>query len=388
MANATNITSVTGVTSRFYHITMWAMIVAGILANVVVIVWRCRKKESRLNLLSGLIISLAVADLCMCFHFLLQEVMLSYPVFAQVRQDTPINTTRADEILCLSITFLAYFCSSAIMLLCTGIALRIFCQFRRQPRRCSRFFTGYLVFTWVFSATYAAIVTWQYKQHNRLPQPIQNVNEFSLIVIFGCVNSIDDSELYKYLIPMVGINAALSLLVAVLYIYLCSHLRKHKVIFPNSSENNEIDRLRIRLIIISVLNLVCTWLPGFAIGLYTVANMKTVYNGSVSPISSEPFFILTAAITVANPLIYTIASVTCCSRLRHCCCNHLLCRRRVMLVRVKGHAAVYKADYTLCNACCLKRSSVKQVLEDTEILFTPYNEATSNDTEESRLFTD
>ena len=123
-------TSIAGVTSRAYHTIMWILVTAGLLGNLVVLVWRCSKKESRDSLISVLIISLAIADLLFCCHFLLEEVMLAKTVFASHQENLAIYMSTTDERLCFSVLFLVGVSANAIMLTAVAIALATLFSFR------------------------------------------------------------------------------------------------------------------------------------------------------------------------------------------------------------------------------------------------------------------
>jgi hypothetical protein len=99
MVNGTTPSHQAGITSWAYHITMWILVIAGMLGNVMVVVWRCSKRASTLSML---IISLAIADFCFCLHYLLQEVMLAESIFDSGRQSL-YNVTSTEKQFCTSI---------------------------------------------------------------------------------------------------------------------------------------------------------------------------------------------------------------------------------------------------------------------------------------------
>ena len=98
--NKNDTESIPGMTSVTYHTIMWILVILGILGNILVLVWRCSRKQSGQSLLSVLIISLAVADL-FCCHFLLQEAMLAKSVFAGNQENATIYVTILDDRLCM-----------------------------------------------------------------------------------------------------------------------------------------------------------------------------------------------------------------------------------------------------------------------------------------------
>jgi hypothetical protein len=159
--------------------------------------------------------------------------------------------------------------------------------------------------------------------HYRYPETAVNVEVLSLLVIFGCVDS-SNSENFHYGSIATTANALASLVVSVLYFYLWMKLRKSHLGFRQSG-NKEVNYLRIRLIVISILNLFC-WLPVSSVYLYLIAKNETVSIGpgvhTVSPVIAEPLLILTAVVSVANPVIYTVATkpfFRCVYSM--CCCN-------------------------------------------------------------------
>ena len=178
----------TGVTSWSYHISIWILVAAGIIGNALVIVWRCSRKQSRLNLLSVLIVSLAFADLCFCFHFLLQEVMLASAIFGAHNQ-TSFSFTSVDNRFCLSIKLLADVSCCAIMLLVLAITLNTFFTFH-HCRYGKRFIAGFVCSSWIVSLVTGAVGMWKLKEYtdSHLLNSRMKLGELSIIVIFGCVD--------------------------------------------------------------------------------------------------------------------------------------------------------------------------------------------------------
>ena len=148
--------SIGGVTSLAYHTTMWILVIAGLLGNLMVFVWRCSRKESRHSLLSVLTSSLAFADLLFYCHFLLQEVMLANSVFGSNQENVTSNVTTLDKRLCLSTLFLLGVSANAIMLTAVAIALAIFFSFRLH-RYGNRIVIGFLAISWMYCLAFGRV---------------------------------------------------------------------------------------------------------------------------------------------------------------------------------------------------------------------------------------
>ena len=162
MTNST--AAMQSLTSRPFHISMWTIATAGIVGNILVLVWRCWRKETRLELLSLLIISLAVADLCFCIHFLIGEASLVDPIFGRRNSNETVPFTNVDKGLCLSIAFLLYLSTNAIMLTVVAISLYSFLSFR-MSRYTNRCIVLLILFSWMACLCLASLATWDVKHH-------------------------------------------------------------------------------------------------------------------------------------------------------------------------------------------------------------------------------
>ena len=304
----TNDTKSIGVTSLAYHTTMWVLVIAGLLGNVMVLVWRCSRKESRHSLLSVLIISLAFADLLFCCHFLLQEVMLANLVFGSNQENVTSNVTTLDKRLCLSTLFLLDVSANAIMLTAVAIALATFFSFRLH-RYGNRIVIGFLAISWMYCLAFGGVVVSSTYQVLTTKRAL-DVNEFSLFVVYECTGSFRDKNKNPFPIPspviITTLNAVCSVVVAVVYIYLWCKIRKRDESFTHS-RNHQITHFRIRLTIISGLNLLCWWTGSF-LYCYFFIKARSVFHGTLSPVITEPSLLIAAATSAANPIIYTIAS--------------------------------------------------------------------------------
>ena len=322
MSNDTK--SITGATSLAYHTTIWILAIAGLLGNLLVLVWRCSRKESRYSLTSALISSLAFADLLFCCHFLLQELMLVNIVFANDQENITIHVSTTDEHLCFSILLFGSMSGMAIMLTSVAIALATLLSFHLK-RYGKRMILCFLVISWMFCLAISGLAVWNIRpSYQAMAKHVSDVTTFSLFVVYGCTGS-NTADWNPF--PIIGstVNAMASLVVAVIYVYLGCKIRKQGQSF-GPSKSQEISHFRIRLAIISGLNLLCWW-PACFIYLFTDAKNLSVVRGTISPAASEPMLAIIAAVSVANPIIYTIASkrfLMVAQRARTCC----LCFRR------------------------------------------------------------
>lgn len=329
---------------------MWILVTAGILENVLVIVWRFSKRELRLNTLSVLIVSLAMADLYFCIHYLLQEVMLLDPIFNS-RNRSLLNLTSTDERLCLSIKFFLGVSANASTLTAVAIALYTFCLFY-HCRHGTRWITGFILVSWIACLISGAVSTWQFKEYYTSPETAIDVERLSMLVIFGCVDS-DNPHHPHYVTIVVTINAVSSLVVAILYLYLWLKIRKSPFLASRECED-KVKQFQFRLIVISILNLVCWW-PACILYLFSIANNVAVYDGRsargrcLSPVVTQPILIVTATVTVINPVIYTLAS----KRFLKCTCRdsvmHGCCRKDRLIIRPGYEIMV---DGGCCAVCC------------------------------------
>ena len=280
-----------GVTSRTFHILLWILSLAGIAGNILVLVWRCWRKESRLKLLSLLIVSLAVADLCFCCHFLLEEASLVDLIFGSKSRNETLPFTNSDKRLCLSITFLAYLSTNAIMLTVVAISLHV--QFSLLPYvslRKPRCIILFILVSWMACLCLASLATRDVR-HNHLPShnPRMTWERFSIYVIFECTD-VSPESLRQDLYPIITttVNAASSLIVAVLFIRLWYKVRKRSRI-SSCLESKEVSQFLTRLTIISVLNLICWW-PACILFWFTSIKNKSVLHGTVDPRISDPLW--------------------------------------------------------------------------------------------------
>ena len=241
--------------------------IAGLLGNLLVLVWRCSKKETRHSLTSVLISSLAFVGLPFCCHFLLQELMSVNIVFASNQENTTIHVSTTDEYLCSSVLLFASTTGIAIMLTAVAIALATF-LFHLQ-RYGKRMILCFLVISWMFCWVFGGLVVWKIRpRYQAVAKPTLDIATFSLFIVDGCTGSLPDSNWNPF--PIIGttLNAMASLVVAVIYIYLGCKLKKQDWSFSHS-QSQEMSHFRIRLAIISGLNLLCWWPTCSSIGSQT-----------------------------------------------------------------------------------------------------------------------
>ena len=383
--NKNDTESIPGMTSVAYHTTMWILVILGILGNILVLVWRCSRKESRQSLLSVLIISLAFADLLFCCHFLLQEAMLAKSVFAGNQENVPIYVTILDDRLCLSVLFFGCVSCNAIMMTAVAVALATYFSFRLH-RYGNRIVACFLVISWLYCLAFGGMAVWKFRPtYQSANKPALDVNLFSLFVVYECTGSLPDNKKWDPCpIIITTLNAVASLVVAVIYIYLLCKLRNHDESFTHSSQ--QITHFQIRLTIISGLNLLCWW-PACFLYWYFTAESRSMYNGTLSPVSTEPAFIIAAAVSMANPIIYTIASKRFFKVAGRAC--RLFCRHRNE-ERLPILQSPHKTQGEMngwASFCCRRCSYQRPRPEDARVTVS-HPESVTENTEETSLFSE
>lgn len=385
MDNGTHPNTITGVTSWAYHIPMWILVTAGILANLLVIVWRCSRKGAGTHLLSIVIVSLAIADLCFSCHFLLQEVMLAYPVFGSRNPNKTFSLDGMNEKLCLSIAFFAYVSGNVITLMAVAIAIYSVFTFH-SCRWATAFIKCFVLLSWIIGFIVGGIITWDFKQHySFLLKSDFDLEQFSLIVIYGCHGASEHGSALSTYYPIIltTVNAVFSVIVIVLYIYLWRTLGRH--FNTDNSGSLEASHFRIRLMIISGLNMLCWW-PASVIYWVVMEKNESVYDGSFSPVVSEPSLLIIAAVSVANPIIYTIASKRFFAIARRACKRRLCsrcCNRDRMRLPLLPAGTTEEIDPGCCGMCCRKRVSQQRLFVEIQI-----PEEATEETEKTGLFTE
>lgn len=296
--------ALSGLTSKVFHTLMWIFVASGIVGNVLVVFWRLSNKKLRYSILSLLIVSLAVADLLWCSHQFIQEVMLLNPLYFSGKSDN-YSLDGTNKRLCLTVTFLTYLSVSSSILTAVAIAMYTFCTLACSRRR--RFFVVYTLLVWIgaFTVATAALVNlytvWNDPERG-LSEKGMSLNSYIVKVVYSCsgFNSM-------LVIPLIGtaILALSSLAIAVIYCSLCLWLRTRRAGDENSRQKSQIMKLKIRLGIIAVINVV-SWWPACIVHWYGLYQDKTIMNGKLPPSYPQSVLLLTAALSAANPLIYTV----------------------------------------------------------------------------------
>ena len=345
---------VEGMTSPAFHVSMWLLLSSGIVGNILVLLWRCLRKRSRLRLLSLLIVSLAFADLLWCCHYLLQEVMVVYPIFKAGRNES-LSFTGGDERLCFSSAFLGYASCNASMLTVVAIALFNYMTLRGYRHR-NRFIAVFVSLAWVASLAVAASALHDFTKNIDKFRSIRstfvlrfNNDAFSLVVMVGCRAPIREM-LIRYPMIVSSINAISSLVCTVVYICVWRKIRNKEC--NSSYMNQELRHLQIRLTIIAALSLLCWW-PSCILYWFSFIRNKTVYNGSLSPHSIEPAIVFSIVASAANPLIYTIAAKPFAGMTARCCkslCYHCNEESRMQLY-FPSQRSIQRRSCS-CYCCC------------------------------------
>ena len=304
--------SAQGLTSPTFHSVVWVLSMAAILGNSMVIVWRCSRKNNRFKLCSLLIVSLALADLLWCCHFILQEALLVNSVFNAVENET-FGFTDVYERLCLTDTFLIFFSCNAIMFTAVGIAVHTaLCLY--GCRHGITIMHIYMSTSWLASLVIAVSATLELKGYAHNFHTRLSSDAFSLVVMFGCMG---DRNMLLYPVLVSSVNAVASIACICIYSCLCCKLKRIRARMGSP----EVKQLETRMAIIALLNLVGWW-PACIIYWYSYARDKTVFNGGIDPDVTIPILLLSVIVSVVNPIIYTMASKPFCALLKRACIRY------------------------------------------------------------------
>jgi hypothetical protein len=218
---------------------------------------------------------------------------------------------------CIIITLIGGLSANAGILTALAISLAILLSFHLH-RHGKNMIVCFLVVAWMFCLTVGGTAAWYYgRSIETMADAYLDLSMFSLFIVYGCTGSIDNHKWNIFLVLGTTINAIASLIVAIIYIYLWCKVRKQNW-SPDHSQCQEIHHFRIRLVVISILNLLCWWPACF---MYWISNAYdlSVFDGSISPAASEPMRVIVAVTCSANPIIYTIASKTFLKTTRRSC---------------------------------------------------------------------
>ena len=290
--------SVRGLTSATFHFFVWLFVAAGVIFNVLVMVWRCSRKESRCQLLSILIVSLAVADLLWCSHYLVQEIMLLRVISAE--KNATFSFTVQDEAFCLTSLFLAFGSCNALMTTAVAIALYTVFTLRGSPRRDAVIY-AVMAISWIFSLALATAITidtshFSHKLHNMT----LTSDAFSLIAMLGCM---ENEERAVFPVIVTSVNAAASVACAFVYGLLVFKLSRSKATLANTDPKH----VQIRLTIITLVNVVVWW-PPCIMYWYSHFRQESLFNGKLNVDAVWPVMMFTVIVTSFDPLIYTMVS--------------------------------------------------------------------------------
>lgn len=295
--------STPGLTSRAFHTSMWALLTAAILGNVLVIAWRFSRKESRFRITSVLIVSLAVADLLWCSHFVLREVIVFKAVFGESGNVTFQLTTRDEGLsLCLSSSFLLFSSANAMMLIAVAIALHTVLALH-DCRYGNTVVYLFLSVSWLASLVVASIATFSmkgYVNNFRRSLLFMSRDTFSIVGMFSCAG---DNRWFLYTVILLCVNVTASVACSVLYCFVCCKLKRSNLTYNKSEMNN----LQLRMMIIALMSVVVWW-PPCLVYAYCYVTGKTVLNGKLNLEAVEAILLLVVIVSAANPVIYTIAS--------------------------------------------------------------------------------
>ena len=247
--------SLPGVTSRAFHISLWLILSTGLVGNLLVILWRlCRKSESKWRLHSLLIICLATADFLFCLQFLLREILLLKPIFVHTSR---FNFTTADERMCFATNFFTFVSCNTVLLTSLAIAMHSFLGLTRCPHE--KHFVGVFVLVgWAATLALAAVTTRNLKLHDiQLDITDVSTDSFSLVVMFGCTG---DLGFILFPVVVTSVNALSSILCSIFYGCVCLKIRRALRSSERDSTRGETKvHFPIRLAIVVLLNMVCWW---------------------------------------------------------------------------------------------------------------------------------
>ncbi|XP_062509037.1 uncharacterized protein LOC134185272 [Corticium candelabrum] len=311
MINSTNNSSAShqlpGITSIPFHLSLLIFSLLGIIGNTLVLVWRCtRRKDSRLHIVSLLIINLSFSDLLFCIQYLLREIMLVGAVFhSSEKSSYPFTNT--DSSLCMTVVFLMFASSNCVVLTAVAIALHTLLSVTER-RWTKPTVVTVVAIGWMISLTLAGLATSDLQNHIRAFRSAEpSVEFFSLIVMYGCTGD-DRAEIYPVIVT--GINFLSSIICCFLYAAFCIKMRRIQTMWGSntvSDKNREaFIEMQIRFAFIALLNLACWW-PACRLYWYSYFSDRTVFKGNFNPKTPEVAFLFTIIVSASNPVLYTVS---------------------------------------------------------------------------------
>lgn len=285
-----------GLTSKAFHITQWTLVAFGIVGNLSVVAWRCKRSgRSNGRLLSMLIISLAFADLLLSCQYLLKELTVLSAVFGSSTNN--FTLTDADIWICFTTNFLTFMSVNATMFTVVAIALQTYFVISGMRYGCV-IVISVVVTGWVLSLAAAVLITYNFDLDHLESLLLADGSPASFIGIIYIHFHV------KYAFFALCINGTASLVCSFVYIAVLVKIRKLRKLMARHETN--LGSLQIRMTIIVFLSIISWWLPGILLG-YNYITGDNMRNGRLDPRFVESVFALTAVSSAANPVIYTIS---------------------------------------------------------------------------------
>ena len=337
-----------------FHVVLWIMITVGLVGNALVVLWRCTRQPSqRGSVLSTAIIILAVADFLYCVHLIMLESSVAREVFGGLN----LTASGLMNTICKTSGNLSLLTSSTAMWMTLNIAIYSYqaltgrncfyncCSLVLNGKGC---LCGSLFCQMIFT-TLPIVATnicfnelFPHKYDNVVYQKSLTASDFlstcayaqtsQIGLFFGgnctewnCSDWTNQSTCHwvnvechyggascwtvLFAAILASINTLLIVSCAFLYLTMCIRLKQHFVTTDSSTtrsqEVTELIKLKCRLTLIILINMVC-WIPVTTVHWYVF-----FFNGGT--LGSELFQDLTATNLVlvslgpaVNPLIYTI----------------------------------------------------------------------------------
>ena len=307
-----------GVTSVSFHVTLWTLSLLGIIGNTLVVIWRCyQRNDSRLHLVSLLIVNLAISDVLFCTQFVLREAMLMSPIFHD-SHNSSYSFTETDSRICMASLFLFYLSCSCIVITTVAIALHTFLSVDERSWK-KPIVVTVVAAGWIFSLTLAGVAS-QYmdKELNAYySTPDKSAEMFSLIVVYGCMG--DRVKIFPVVISLLTVVSCM--LCCFLYIGFCIKFRRLSNRLGGSEMQEGVRRsftvLQIRFALVVVLNLAC-WVPPFGLYWNSYFTNRTAFRGTLNPETPQPAFIFVLIVSAVNPMIYTVSCSSYIRLLKRC----------------------------------------------------------------------
>ena len=332
-----------------FHVPFGILVVMGILGNMVALAWNCWRKETRRQLLTVLVSSLAVADFFFSLQFLLQEVIVLQALKAG--RETLVTFSETDKGIFLSLTFFGYASCNAIMVTTVAISVHSYLSLRGGHR--NAFTIAFVLIGWMTSIGVAIAATMNLRDYFSVLPSAVHIDLFANVIMVGHIAAsiqVNNATLYPMIVTC--FNAIASVVCTVFYISVWRMIRK-KLPGRNESTRQDIRQIHIRLSIIVAMNMLCWW-PACAVFLYVYSTKNSVWNRGIPEEITIPIFFVTAAACVANPIIYTITSKPFIKTMTRACC----------FKRTKAQQNTARCCNLLC--CSLEMAHAENMSDMTE----------------------